>query len=456
MLAASAFIVFRLAIVFSAVAVCRASAALPGQNVNTDQKQMEASWADLEKGEVEATRALLGLYDRRNDAIPFLKGKMKPLAISSGGVKRLLLRLNSGDEQVWKSAFEELEYFDPRLAIELPELMDRMTGSPARQRLVEVLSERDPGSLKGKDIQLSPVGEGFNFFAPNFGSWWAEPKVSRLNAARWGSHKKKWTRAACAIVLLEHVRTPEATAILKDMATGHPEAAPTKIAKAALEQASVVKPKLESCWVDLEKEEGAASRALLELYDNAGEAVRVLKEKMRPLTISAEQVNALLSKLSSNDERVWKPAFLELEYFDPRLAIGLEDLMDHVKELPARQRMVEVLSERDAGSLAGQEIQLWKGNGFFNFTARGSWWAEHQVSEINSKGWGTVKRKWTRAERRDCPSGTHPQSGGDLHLEGDGDRSSRCAADEGCQGGPGEDRLTGSLTRMAARAEADL
>ncbi len=59
-----------------------------------------------------------------------LKGRMKPLTISSGQVKALLLKLNSQDEHLWKSAFEQLEYFDPRLAIGLEELMDRVTESP--------------------------------------------------------------------------------------------------------------------------------------------------------------------------------------------------------------------------------------------------------------------------------------------------------------------------------------
>jgi hypothetical protein len=43
--------------------------------------------------------------------------------------------------------------------------------------------------------------------------------------------KKKWTRA---VVLLEHIGTPDATAILKDMATGHPDAYASKVAKEAL------------------------------------------------------------------------------------------------------------------------------------------------------------------------------------------------------------------------------
>ena len=46
--------------------------------------------------------------------------------------------------------------------------------------------------------------------------------------------KKKWTRAERAIVLLEHIQTPAAIAILEKMATGHSEAQPTKVAKEAL------------------------------------------------------------------------------------------------------------------------------------------------------------------------------------------------------------------------------
>ena len=37
-----------------------------------------------------------------------------------------------------------------------------------------------------------------------------------------------------AIVLLEHIGTPEASAILNDLATGHPDAYPTKVAKDSL------------------------------------------------------------------------------------------------------------------------------------------------------------------------------------------------------------------------------
>ena len=114
--------------------------------------------------------------------------------------------------------------------------MDRYNESPVRQRMVEVLSDRTAGQLAGKQVILRHVGrgDGFNFFAqPNAGSWWAEHKVERINGSRGGNPKKKWTRA------VRHrgagaYRHAGAVAILEDMAAGHPDAQPTKVAKEAL------------------------------------------------------------------------------------------------------------------------------------------------------------------------------------------------------------------------------
>jgi hypothetical protein len=205
--------------------------------VPVDEKTMDAWWVDLEKGDTAATRALLNLSDRPKDTVAFLGKKMKPLTISSGQVKALLLKLGSGNDEVWKPAFEELEYFDPRLAINLQTLMDRYTETPARQRMVEVLSGREAGSLKGKDIKLRKFGgpDDFNFTADN-GSWWAENRVERLDSEYGDNTKWKWKRAVRAMMLLEHIGTPDAAAILKGMATGHPDAHPTKVAKEALER----------------------------------------------------------------------------------------------------------------------------------------------------------------------------------------------------------------------------
>jgi hypothetical protein len=198
---------------------------------------MEGWWADLEKDEAAATRALLNLADTPEQTVAFLKAKLKPLKISPTEVRALLLKLGNESEKVWKSAREELEYFDPRLAIDLQTLMEHYKESPLRQRMVEVLSDRPVGQLAGKEITLRRVGrgDGFNFFAqPEFGSWWAEHKLERINGSSGGNRKKKWTRAVRAILVLEHVGTPGAVAFLKDMASGHPDAQPTKVAKEAI------------------------------------------------------------------------------------------------------------------------------------------------------------------------------------------------------------------------------
>jgi hypothetical protein len=206
----------------------------------SDPKQLEAWWADLEDVDSKASRALLSLADRPGQAVPFLKHKLKPLKLDSVRLKAFLLRLGSDNEALWKQAFADLEYYDPRLAMDLPSLMEKVTETPTRQRLVEILSGRDAGSLKDKKVELRKFNQFYNFFADN-GSWWAEAKVSELNAHAWGGEKKKWTRAVRAMALLEHLHTPEAVAILREMAGGHPEAQPSRVAQEALKRLGVTR-----------------------------------------------------------------------------------------------------------------------------------------------------------------------------------------------------------------------
>jgi hypothetical protein len=223
-----------LALAITALGVVASAPAGPDEAATA--KSMETWWSDLETGDAAACRALLKLSARPNEAVPFLKGKLKPLKIDAERVKALLEKLGSDKEDVWKAAFAELEYFDPRLAIDLETLMNEVGDVPARQRMVEVLSGRPAGSLEENPVDLRSVGEnGYNFVSQG-GSWWAEHRVERLNSEVWVNQKKKWTRAVRAIVLLEQIGTPEAVAILKAMAGGHPEAQPTRVAVEALDR----------------------------------------------------------------------------------------------------------------------------------------------------------------------------------------------------------------------------
>ena len=223
-------IIVALVAVLSAVA----SAAPANQDPAATRKLLESYWADLKKSEPEASRALLGLASRPSDTVPFLKEKMKPLTLDAARARALLADLGSDKEEVAKTAFAELQYFDPRLAIDLETLMREVTQNPARQRMVEALSGWSFGSLQGKEIDLRRAGpDGFNFFVYGLGTTWAEHKVERL-IVNSGNHNSKWTRAIRAIELLRYVGSPDAVAILKGMASGHPEAQPTNVAKEAL------------------------------------------------------------------------------------------------------------------------------------------------------------------------------------------------------------------------------
>lgn len=225
-----------LLVVWYAIAPLAAAAA--AEQKPLDEMQLAACWADLEKTEADAARALLKLADRPTQAVGMLREKLRPLKIDAERVQLLLINLASDDERTWKPAYEELEYFDPRLAIDLERLMEDVTTSPTRQRMVEILSQRPIGSLDGKDVTIRRLGsgnEGFNFFDGR-GSWWAEHRVARINTGVGGNLKKKWTRAVRAIILLEHFGTPDAIAILREMAGGHPEAQPTKLALEALDR----------------------------------------------------------------------------------------------------------------------------------------------------------------------------------------------------------------------------
>lgn len=201
-----------------------------------DERAAETWWKKLELDEPEASRALLKLAHDPVGAIAVFRAHLKPLKLDGDRLKELIVQLSSEDEKVWKPAFEELEYFDPRLALDLPTLMDVVQVSPVRQRLTEILSGRPPGSLKEQEVQLRKVGDdGYNFSSGN-GSWWAEHKIERLKGQGWGNPKKKWQRALRAMAILEQMGTPEAEVMLEDLATGHPEAQPTLFAKECLER----------------------------------------------------------------------------------------------------------------------------------------------------------------------------------------------------------------------------
>jgi hypothetical protein len=199
------------------------------------KQELETLWADLYKDEPEASRAVLILYKQPDHAVPFLKAKLRPLKLDAARCKKLVKDLGDQDERTWKAAWDELDYLDPRLAIDLPTLMNEVTENPARTRMVELCSQREADSLAGQDVTIRPVGDdGYNFSAKG-GSWWAEHRIDRINKYSW-AQKKSWTRAARGVAILEQIGSVEAVRVLEQLAEGHPDASPTKAAKESLKR----------------------------------------------------------------------------------------------------------------------------------------------------------------------------------------------------------------------------
>lgn len=198
---------------------------------------MDALWDDLAGDEQTATRAVLALSARPGDAVSFLATRLRPLRLAREQAERWLADLTSPDAAVWRPVVDEMLYLDPRLAVGLKELMTNVTDADARRRLVAVLQDHgDPDHYADRTIELRGFwdeDDGYNFavIEPSGARYttWAEHRVDRI------CHHS-WVRAVRAVVLLEHIGTPDAVAVLKDMATGHPDAWPTKAAQEALAQ----------------------------------------------------------------------------------------------------------------------------------------------------------------------------------------------------------------------------
>lgn len=219
-------------------------------NATISPETMTELWSHLLESEPTSTRAILRLAKHRESVTKFLATKLSPLKATEQDLLDLIAQLGSDDEQIWRAAYQKLNYFDPRLAMGLEEVLslESVQEYPARHRLVDVLSGRSVDasysatSQHYKFIKLikheGDEGGFFNFCGSETentcgSSWWAEPKVENLNVG-FSNPKMEWTRIVRALALLESFDTPEANAIIESVATGHVDAQPTKVARSML------------------------------------------------------------------------------------------------------------------------------------------------------------------------------------------------------------------------------
>jgi hypothetical protein len=165
--------------------------------------------------------------------IGFLKAKLQPIKSDKAQIKKWIKALDSEREDEWKPAYESLRYYHPILALtptEIIKLADTATirtrlhgawyGSPVNELGMENIEEISLGQSTVTWTSLDRLGN-------RIPSWDFVPTLSTFRLAT-------WERARIAIILLERIGTPDAKAVLKQLADGHPDILPTKEAKVAI------------------------------------------------------------------------------------------------------------------------------------------------------------------------------------------------------------------------------
>ncbi len=207
----------------------------------------EAAWADLLRDEPFASRAVLDLAGAPKTTVHLLQKKLKPLKADKAVVKKWIGDLGSEKDDVRKSAFAQLSHFDPRLVFDPAEAFAEARTPVAKQLLLAILAdsvdpERFPtiGGISFIEMRKT-VKDGragtFAYALVVSDGGRRELRTLQTFAVPEGVQliqRPTWTRTARAVVVLEHIGAPEALALLKELATGHPDALPTRTAKQAV------------------------------------------------------------------------------------------------------------------------------------------------------------------------------------------------------------------------------
>jgi RNA polymerase sigma factor (sigma-70 family) len=231
------------------------AAPVPKEDPAVKRKNLEELWALLlVQDEAIGSRALLELAARpKKDVVAFLADKLKPLKLSAEQAKKLLADLGDMKEETAQATFETLCYFDPRLALEVGDMLKDLPAGQHRQRVAALLvGSSELNSYVGCTIEYQSAEALTAQFGEKMCANFSIQDTNKLRAggparystgvaetvaelSRWQWHKQ-WGRATRAVIVLEHLGTPDAVKVLETMATGHADASPTKAAKAALER----------------------------------------------------------------------------------------------------------------------------------------------------------------------------------------------------------------------------
>lgn len=322
----------------------------------TEKKRLETLWKQLQEyDEPEGrVRAAFALFDEPN-AVAFLAEKLPPLEATKDQMKAWLKELDSGDEHVWQAAYERLRYLIPQLALTPDEQIVAVTTDNGKRLLYGVwsgyLPEFAPGATYRTHLRLSTEApDGPRLEATFLIRSDGQEHVYRSNTqviplAEANPHA--WSRAELAAKVLRRIDTAASRAVLERLATGHKDARLTRTAAELLKAKSPppANPTLDDLWAKLlttnDFESADDFDTMFELA-HAPKAAEFLRAQLPAIKASKEQMKAWLKGIDSDDPKVWKPAFENLLYFRPTIALDWKEQIAAVSTARGRTSLLRV------------------------------------------------------------------------------------------------------------------
>lgn len=314
-------------LLFTAVAP---AAPVPG-NAKTDSERLEAFWIDLAAPRwVDRARAVYELLEHPQ-GIEFLSRKVTPVSATADDLKKWLKAINSDDEKVWKPALAELEYHDPRTALSPAEQIELVDTDAGKKRLMSVWGLAGfldrPEHTDRVTLKVNGVNVKCGWYV---GEDWHGTEFDPRDYLM--SDRAVWQRAALASHMLHRADTKASRDALGRLAGGHKDTSPTRMA-AGLLKAKLPAPATEFTdkhWDDLlSVKPDRIVVAVAALRESKNTPV-VLKAKLPAIKATKEQLTKWVQAFDSDDNAVWGPAYTELCYFRPSLALTLSEQCDLV------------------------------------------------------------------------------------------------------------------------------